>query len=127
MSPELEAYMAGLEVVLLSLLPVAFLLTLYVWSLAWRLLRTWRKSDRTEPRPLFAVAKALALTGAYVCGVILVFGLIYRYRVGPVPPWFLALQGTATVGLFLLNYFAVLYLLVVDLLDRADLLDRGKR
>jgi hypothetical protein len=118
MSPELEAYMSGLEIALLSSLPVALLLTAYVWSLAWRLHQAWRKGDRSGPRPWFAVAKALALTGAYICGTILVFGLLYRYRIGPVPQWFLALQGTATVGLFLLNYFAVLYLLVVDLSDR---------
>jgi hypothetical protein len=108
----IEAYLALLEVLLITLVPVLAALTLFSWYFAWQ----------ASPYRL-PVVIALSNTIIGACAGWLAFTVLYRSRNGPVPTEMLPITGTAVVALCVVPFLTTSYL--VWLQARSQ--DQGER
>jgi len=99
----IEAFLAFVETVLLTAIPVLAFLTLYSWLLAWR---------KRPYRLPFVIALVNTVDGGAVAW--LAFTVLYRARVGPVPVELLPVTATAVMTLVLMPFLITTYLVVLE-------------
>lgn len=100
-----EAYLALVEQLLLLVVPLAFILTAYSWILVWRYRGTGVRL------PVILAVICLIVTA---CGTWLSWTILYRSRVGPIPPDLLPVTATAILLLDVVPFLAVGYLAYLD-------------
>jgi hypothetical protein len=99
----MQAYLAFLETVLITLVPALAALTIFSWVLAWR-------------RRMYRLPTILAVVNTIVggCSGWLAFTVMYRSRVGPVPIEFLPITATVLVLLCCVPFVTTLYLVWLE-------------
>jgi hypothetical protein len=99
----LEAYIAVLEVVLLTLVPGLLILTMFSWHIAFRA-RPYR----------LPVLLAISNTIIGACATWLSFTILYRSRAGPYPDYFIPITATSVVLLCLVPFLTTSYLAYLE-------------
>lgn len=99
MDPLVEAYLAFVELLLLTIVPTLVPLTIFSWWLAW--------STRPYKLPFIIATKNTIVL--FAAGW-LAWSTLYRARVGPVPVEFLPITATAVVALCFTPFLTTVYL-----------------
>ncbi len=99
MDPVVEAYLAIMELFLLTLVPMLAILTVFSWWLAWQ----------TRPYKLAYVIAIKNTVTLFAAGW-LAWTTLYRARIGVVPEEFLPITATAVVALCATPFLTTTYL-----------------
>jgi hypothetical protein len=112
----IEAYLAVIELALITAIPVLFIVTVFSWWLAWR------------ARP-YRLATIIAITNTVIGASAswLAWTVMYRSRIGAVPNEFLPITATALLALCLVPSMITAYLAWLETMRNADRNPRRRR